>query len=363
MAPAPRLIHLISSTFWGGREQYALDICRSFADSGWDVTVLSRDAKAVDTPFRHAGLKVRHMPLGGYVDITSILRLTHILRRAKTPPVVHVHNFRDAFIALSARKLSLRRGVRVILTCHRVKPGRDTALRRRILRNLQALIFPSALTRDTFLSTWNPMELPLPAERIHVLHNSVYMPGDLPAPPATGPVVASYMGRIVRGKGLETFISALPALRGLRTRACIAGTGDPDYIDTLKRQADRLEVMDMIDWSINNLDRYAILERTHIGVFPSLQPEAFGLSGAACMDWARPQICTYNGAQCEYLTAGREALMIPPADTEALAEALRRLATDPDLRHSMGQAAKDRFETTLAWPRFARSLAAIYRPA
>ena len=27
----PHLIHLLSSTFWGGREQYALDITRSFA--------------------------------------------------------------------------------------------------------------------------------------------------------------------------------------------------------------------------------------------------------------------------------------------------------------------------------------------
>lgn len=360
MPDAPRLIHLISSTFWGGREQYALDICRSFAESGWNVMVISRDAKAVDTPFRQAGLKVRHMPLGGYADITSIARLAHIMRRAKTPPAVHVHNFRDAFIALGARKLSMRREVRVILTCHRVKPGRDTALRRRVMRNLHALVFPSALTHDTFLSSWSPLEPPLPPRKVHVLLNSVYMPGDHPGPPESGPVTAAYHGRLVQGKGLETFISALPSLRGLRTRACIAGTGDPDYIDSLKRLASRLEVMDMIDWSVNTVERDRILERAHIGVFPSLMPEAFGLSGAAFMAWGRPQVCTFNGAQSEYITDGTEALMVPPADTGALALALRRLAADAGLRRDMGQAARRRYDSQLAWPRFAEALAAIY---
>lgn len=360
MPRRPRLIHLVSSTFWGGREQYALDICRAFAREGWNVTVLSRDAKAVDTPFQQGGVTVRHMSLGAYSDITSIFRLARMLRRAPTPPAVHAHNFRDAFVALCARRLSLRGGVRVVLTCHRVKPGRDTPLRRRIMRGLDALVFPSALTRDTFLSTWRGKQPPLAPHKIHVLLNSVYLPDTGPDTTPAGPVTAAYHGRLVRGKGLETLIEALPALRGLRTRVCIAGTGDPDYTDTLKRQATRLQVMDMIDWSVNAPGRESILERAHIGVFPSLMPEAFGLGGAACMALGLPQVCSDNGAQGEYLTDGREALLVPPGDSGALADALRRLATDPALRQTMGHAARERFERQLSWPRFAGALEDIY---
>lgn len=351
--PDLMLIHLLSSTVWGGRERYALDICRGISALGWSVCAFTRDAHAVDSPFRQAGIKVRHLPLGGYSDIPSILRLAHTLRHSDRHTVLHTHTMRDAFIALTARKLSLRRDVRVVYTCHRVAPGKNTALRRRILRNLHAIIFPSTLAADTFLSTWLPGDLPFPEDRAHILHNSVFLP-DVPdmAFPVTGPVVASYYGRIVRGKGLETLINILPDLRGRRTRICIAGPGDPDYVDSLKRLAERLDVMDMIDWRGNTLSSEAVAERSHIGVFPSLEPEAFGLANATFMAYGRPIICTCNGAQSEYLSSGTEAILIPPADSAALGKALLSLVSDAELRGRMGRAAAARFNRQLSWSRF-----------
>lgn len=348
-----RLIHLLSSTVWGGRERYALDISRGVAALGRNVCAFTRDAHAVDSPFRQAGIKVRHLPLGGYWDVPSIFRLAHMLRRTSRHTVIHTHTMRDAFIALVGRKLSRRRDVRVVYTCHRVAPAKDTALRRRILRNLHAIIFPSALVADTFLSTWLPGELPFNEERAHVLHNSVYLPvvpnTELPS---SGPIVVSYYGRIVRGKGLETLICILPELRGKRTRICIAGPGDPDYIDSLKRLAERLSVMDMIDWRGNTLSSEAVAERSHIGVFPSLEPEAFGLANATFMAYGRPVVSTYNGAQSEYLTSGEEGILIPPADASALKEALVALISDAELRVRMGRAAAKRFNSRLSWERF-----------
>lgn len=357
-----RLIELVSSPLWGGREQYALDLARGLSARGWNVLAVTRDCAAVDEPFRGEGIRVRHLPLGRYAGPTTILRLAHMFRQSKTPPVVHVHAFRDVFLALAAWRLSRRRGVKVVYTCHRVKPCKNTRLRRRMLRNLHALIFPSELARHTFLSTWSPVELPLSAERIHVLQNSVYMPEPVSlTPPQSGPIVASYYGRIVQGKGLETFISALTQCRGIRTRACIAGPGDPDYIDSLKRLAVRLGVMDMIDWRGNSLSMKQILERTHIGVFPSLMPESFGLANAACMACGRPQISSYNGAQPEYLTDGVDSILVAPSDVKALGEALRTLATDAELRQKMGAAAHARFEKTLSWPRYESEMIRIYQ--
>lgn len=361
MGAAPRLIHIISSTSWGEREQYALDICRGFADAGWDVTAYTRDAGAVDNPLRQAGIRVRHLSLSGYSDVSTILRLAHAFRRkGSATTVVHAHTIHDAFVALAARKLVRRKQVRVVLTCHSVKPCRNTPLRRRTLRNLHALIFPSALTRDLFLSPWSPVEPPLATERVHVLHTGVYLPLEPEREEAAGPTVAAYFGRLVPGKGLETFIRALPSLRGRRLRACIAGSGDPDYLDSLKHLAFRLEVMDMIDWSGRSLPREQVARRAHIGVFPSLEPEAFGPSCALFMAYGRPVVCTHSGAQSEYVTNGREGLLVPPADPQALSEALLSLAADADRRRAMGAAAAARYEADLAWPRLAGTLRHIY---
>ena len=361
-----RLIHILSSSFWGGREQYALDICRAYGRQGWNVSAFTRDASAVDAPFREAGIRVRHLPLGGYSDMVTMMHLAGALRHTERGTVLHTHTFRDSFLALSARRLSWRRDIRVVMTCHRVDASKDTPLRRRILRNLHALIFPSKLAADTFLSTWRPGDLPLPEQRVHIIHNSAYLPEEPSTRMPSGPIVAAYYGRVVNGKGLETLIECAPALRGHRMRLCIAGPGDPDFLDSLKRLAGRLDVMDLIDWRGTSLSPEQVVAQAHIGLCPSLVPESFGQNTALFMAHGRPLIATRNGAQTEYLTDGVEALLIPPADREALTEALLSLADLPTpadaaaLRSRLGAAAHDRFAATLSWPRFAAALTPLY---
>ena len=78
----------------------------------------------------------------------------------------------------------------------------------------------SRLARDTFMSAWPDGLSPVPADRVHTLHSSIYMPGQGYAPlPQTGPKIAMFYGRVVPGKGVETFVSALEALRGMRAGA------------------------------------------------------------------------------------------------------------------------------------------------
>lgn len=360
--PTPRLIHILSSSFWGGREEYALDICRGFSEMGWRVSVFTRDVGAIDTPFRYYGVRVRHLPLRGYPDIASAISLAHHLRHTEALTVIHTHTHRDAFLALVARKLSRRKDVRVVLTCHRVRPARNTALMRRIYRNLHQLIFVSQLSYDTFMSTWEKSESPLRPERVQVLHSSIYMPDHITTPPpATGPRIAMYYGRVVEGKGIDTFIRALPVLRGKRARARIAGPGDPDYIDAMKRLADRIGVMDMIDWRNGRENIPALMDNCHFGVIPSDMPEAFSLPTAMFMAHGRPVICTSNGAQAEYLNEGKEAIIVPPGDIEAMKAAISTMLSEECDTANMGRAARARFDTELNWSRFAERLAHIYR--
>ena len=362
MPDTPRLIHILSSSFWGGREEYALDICRGFSEMGWRVSVFTRDMAAIDTPFRAHGVRVRHLPLRGYADLATEVSLSHHLRHTDALTVVHAHKYRDAFLALLARKLSRRRDVRVVLTCHRVRPGRDTWLARRICRNLHALVFVSRLARDTFMSAWPDGLSPVPADRVHTLHSSIYMPGQGYAPlPQTGPKIAMFYGRVVPGKGVETFVSALEALRGMRARARIVGPGDPDYIDMMKRLADRLGVMDMIDWRNGPVDIHPLMDTCHFGVVPSHVREAFSLPTAMFMAHGRGVVCTDNGAQREYMAEGAEALFVPPGDVDAMKQALRHMAGDGDVLQRMGTASRLRYENCLGWPRFAAALAEIYR--
>ena len=57
----------------------------------------------------------------------------------------------------------------------------------------------------------------------------------------------------------------------------------------------------------------------------------------------RPIVTADGPAPRELLTDGVDALLVPPGDPDALADALRRLAADPGLRARLGAAARARY--------------------
>ncbi len=361
MNEQPVLIHLISSNRWGGAQRYAFDICNHYHTHGWKVAALTRDAKVVDDHFRDAGIPLFHAPLRGFFDPASAIILARILKALPTDRTyVHVHRYRDAFTVLLAKRLAKRPDVRVISTRHTVRQGRNSWLFRRIYDKINAHIFVSETSFRKFRSPW-PGRLPMRMDTVHIIHNSLNIPVSEPAPePGRGPVFALYTGPVVKGKGIETIIDAMVSLRDLRLRLRIAGSGNPDYLDSLRRRAMNRGVMEMIDWKTSGSFQPGIISQSHFAVLPSVEREAFGLTNIHVMAAGRPQICSPNGAQSEYLADGVSAIFVTPADSHALAVAMRRLATDAGLRRSIGENAYRAFTSGLSWESFIPRLTEIY---
>lgn len=355
------LIHLISSNRWGGAQRYAFDICSHYQREGWKVAAVTRDAKVVDCHFREAGIPLVHAPLRGFFDPASAVILAKIFKGLPVDMTyVHVHRYRDAFTVLLAKRLAGRPDIRVISTRHIVRQGRNSWLFRRIYDKINAHIFVSRTAFGRFRAPW-PGKLPMSPHTVHIIHNSVNI-GNVPTrpEPEKGPVFAIYVGPVVKGKGLETIIDALSQIRDLKLRLRIVGHGNPDYLDTLRRRAMARGVMEMIDWKNRPDIPIDLISDSHFAVLPSVEREAFGLSNLSVMAAGRPQICSPNGAQSEYLADGESALFVAPADAAALAAAMRRLASDRKLRLDMGASALDSYINSLSWNSFIPKLTSIY---
>jgi len=79
-----------------------------------------------------------------------------------------------------------------------------------------------------------------------------------------------------------------------------------------------------------------------------------------CMANGRPVITSANPTSERFLTAGEDALLVPPGDPAALAEALERLAADPDLAQTLARNAADLIRNSYtSGPLGARLLQAI----
>lgn len=357
------LIHIVSSGEWGGPERYAFDICRHYQRQGWSVKVLTRDARAVDAPFAMAGIPVCHAPLRQYPDIYSARRLARMF--AAIPEgegVVHVHHYSDALTCLLARRLSGRRDIRLVATRHSAGPARDGVLSRIIYRGVDSYLFVSEFSREKFYERWHRAKAPLDRAKTAITYNSLYpFPGGS-AEAVKGPMSAAYRGKLKPGKGLETLIDAFALLKKSKVRLRIMGKGKPDYVDSLRRRAQMAGVADQIDWSRDTDFADTTLARTHFGVLPSSEPEAFGMANLEFMASGKPQISTFTGAQGEVLCAGEDSLEVPAGDVEALAEAILRLANDADLRERLGANALSRYTSLFSWPLFISRLHPHYQP-
>jgi glycosyltransferase involved in cell wall biosynthesis len=78
------------------------------------------------------------------------------------------------------------------------------------------------------------------------------------------------------------------------------------------------------------------------------------------MACGRPVVVSQGAAIHEVLTDGRDALLFPPRAPEALADRIERLARDPQLRVTLGDAGVQAIRTTYNWDGFARRVAEVF---
>jgi len=99
-----------------------------------------------------------------------------------------------------------------------------------------------------------------------------------------------------------------------------------------------------------------------IAVIPSLY-EGFGFPAAEAMACELPVVSSTAGALPEVVGHDGAALLVPPRDARAIAAAIRKLIENPELRHNMGKAARERVLNLFTWENAARQMVEVYREA
>jgi glycosyltransferase involved in cell wall biosynthesis len=175
---------------------------------------------------------------------------------------------------------------------------------------------------------------------------------------------AAYVGRLIRSKGVEVLVQAFEILRarGVAFELALYGAPDlhnPDAVsaDTLGRWSDTSG----LSWHGHVSDVPSVWREADIAVVPTLGGEGVPramLEAAAC---ARPLIVSDVPGCNHFVRQGVEGFIVPPADPEALAEALAKAARDPELRRRQGAAARARLLSGYTTAAVGRALRDAYR--
>ncbi len=98
--------------------------------------------------------------------------------------------------------------------------------------------------------------------------------------------------------------------------------------------------------------------KASIAVVPSVY-EGFGLPVGEAMACAIPVICTTGGALPE--VAGNAAILVPPENPEAIADAVLRLLDNPEYATKLGQAGYQRVLNHFTWKKNAEKTVKVYK--
>lgn len=353
-----KIIHLIISSGWGGLEQYVFDLCDVMKASGHDLQIVARDYPEITSRFTAIGIPVTTAPLKKMFDYTSAHRIASLIADGR-PVIIHCHSFRDAAIAIKARKFSRNRNARIVVSRHIVKPGSKSFFDNRIYRRIDAAIFVSDLAKQEFLSS-SPR---IGRDKLHTVHNSIRLDKtdiELPKQASDNGLKLMFHGRISPEKGIDTAIQALALINDPNITLSIVGAGDPTYTEQLKSQAKSLSVDSRVIWLGQHDNVHPLIEKADIGICPSRVRESFGLSIIEYMAHGIPVITTDNGAQPEYITSWHDGILLSPENPQAIAQAIIRLRDDTPLRLKIGMAARERFVNTLSYPCFVKKISDIY---
>lgn len=337
-----RILHTEASCGWGGQEIRILEEAKGLIARGHEVTLACPpDARICAEAPRYgvpvAALPIARKSLGG---LFALRRHLAVLR----PDLVNTHSSTDTWITVLACA-TLRRCPAIVRTRHISAAVPNNAASRWLYRGAVSHV----VTAGESLRRQLMRESGVAPERVTSIPTGIdttrFSPGDKrTARRALGlNADTRYIGVLATlrsWKGHLYLLQALARLARSDLRLLIVGEGP--MRGPIEAKIAELRLADSVrlvgqqenpeDW-LRSLDMFCLPSYANEGV-----PQAI----LQAMLTALPIVTTPVGAILEAVSDGETALIVPPKDFVALAEAIDKLMREPELAARLGRAARER---------------------
>jgi glycosyltransferase involved in cell wall biosynthesis len=224
----------------------------------------------------------------------------------------------------------------------------------------------------------NQLELYYPADRMAVVYNGVDL--NTFAPRVNGRLVREEwsvaeaecligsVARFTRWKGQRYLVMAFAQLADQFPWAKLALIGAPvfdtaDYENELRSLVRRFGLEGRVIFPGYRTDLPQVLAAVDIFVHTSVDKDTSPLAVVSAMASGKPIVSSNVSGVAELFPAGNEAVLVPPADTNALAAALGSLLAEPLRRNELGRRARARAESMLSLDHFVWQCESVFSKA
>lgn len=339
--------------FLSHRKEIAIEARRH----GFDVTVVAKDCGRFDE-IRALGVSVKELPINPLgmnpKEELKTLRFLYKLYRGEHPDIVHHVGLKNILWGGLAAKFAKVPGVvnAVSGLGSLFNGGRLTMMTRAILTVMRfsnsrkgvKLIFQNTEDRDIFLRqrTVKPSQIEFTKGSGINLNEYAYVPE-----PESDVVNIIFTGRMVREKGVSDLIDAAkilePEMRG-KVKFLLCGRVTSNKNAITQEYLDANCDGEYICYLGERADVHQLLEKSHIMAFPSYYREGVPKSLIEASAIGRAMVtCDSTGCH-DVVTDGVNGLLVEPQNPQMLADKLRILINNPELRREMGLNARKKAE-------------------
>jgi L-malate glycosyltransferase len=334
------VIEILSGGAQNGAAMHCLLVSRELAARGHTVTIVCRTGAWIEQAARSEGLAVFASSLNRWPP-RELGRVADFVREAGVD-VLHTHMSRAHFFGVLLRRKS---GVPCVATAHARRFQAHWAFNDRVIAVSEAtsrfhrrfnFVRPS---RIEVISNFVDPRL-----FTHATEESRRAARASLGLAAESPVIGA-VGELLPHKGLLYLIRALKGVKAAAPglRLLLVGDGPPPYRRRLREEAGRQGVLPEIVWTGHRTDVASLLPALDVFVKPSLD-ETLPISVLEAMAAGLPVLATDIGGTSECVRHGETGLLVRAADSDGLADALRRLLLDPKLRRRFGDAGRELVE-------------------
>lgn len=343
---------LSSNTDWY-LYNFRLSLAKYLRECGIEVILISPPGEYVNKLHEHGFRWIRwdlgRQSVAPWRELAS-LRQVYTIYQQERPDIVHHHTVKPVLYGTLAARMA---GVPAVINSITGRgyiflgDGIKAQLLRRIIKPVYrlALNFPgSGVTfenesdRQYFLNnrlvsaehTWLIEGVGVDPERFS------------PKPEPDGAPVILMAARMLWDKGVGVLVEAAHLLKAqLPVRVALVGEPDPGNPATVTRETlKKWNAEGIVEWWGWQPEMPEIYNRSHIVTLPTMYGEGVPttlLEAAAC---GRPLVATDIPGCRQVVIEGQNGFLVPTNDPHALADALKRLASDPILRGRMGEASR-----------------------
>jgi glycosyltransferase involved in cell wall biosynthesis len=366
----PAVLQVVPRLVSGGVERGTVEIATALAAAGWKAVVASEGGPMVREIERAGAIHVT-LPLASknpLVMHANIGRLAKVIRDHGID-IVHARSRAPAWSAWAACR---RTGVHFVTTFHNAY-GAENAVKRlynSVMARGELVIAISDFVAEHVASVYG-----VPRERIRVVHRGVdikrFDPDKVRAEriiklmeewrlPDGMPVVM-LPGRLSRWKGHLVLIEAMVHLNRPTVQCLLVGSGSPSYRKAIAEAVAHAHAPGNFRLLENCTDMAAAYKLADVVISPSTEPEGFGRVIVEAQAMGRPVIATAHGGAVETVLDKKTGWLVPPGDSEALAEAIARaLDLAPEERRAMAARAIEHIRKDFTSETMAARTLAVY---